>query len=142
MWYLLIPAAVVVGGWLFGARLVLSKAPPLKHDPEPPTPFPGSIPTQFTPGVLPSLPPLPASAEAPSSPSGPGPIVAGDTVMVDIAKAGNLPIEVQGVIPMFVMSLNVDGDSAKEHIMCSFVRPEMMILGPQVVRRAACRKVV
>jgi hypothetical protein len=42
MWYLLIPAAAVVGAWLYGAHKVATKAPPLQHDPEPNAKLPTS----------------------------------------------------------------------------------------------------
>jgi hypothetical protein len=35
MWILLLPAAAIVAGWLYGAHKVAAKAPPLAHDKEP-----------------------------------------------------------------------------------------------------------
>jgi len=34
MWILIIPAAAIVGAWIFGATLVAKKAPPIVHDEE------------------------------------------------------------------------------------------------------------
>jgi hypothetical protein len=146
MGYLAIAALFVAAGWFYGVKKVIDKAPPLPHDPPPPgaglPQIPGvTIPTQFVPGVLPPGV-IPAPPGAPPSVSPGTTIEAGDTVIVDIAKAGTLPPQIQGTIPMFVMSLDVPGDLNKQFILCSFVRPELMVLGEQHVLRAACRKAV
>jgi hypothetical protein len=139
MGYLAIAALFVAAGWFYGVKKVIDKSPPLPHDPPPPQGLP-AVP-QFVPGVLPPGV-VPAPPDAPPSISPGTTILAGDTVIVDIAKAGTLPPQIQGTIPMFVISLDVPGDLRKELILCSFVRPELMVLGEQPVLRAACRKAI
>jgi hypothetical protein len=167
MYWLAIPAAAIFGAWVYGVYKATTQPraapidpafspPPAQPQGQPtlPTQFkpgPGGgileLPTQFKPGLgggILQLPTVPAGPEAPKSASGPSSTIqVGDTIIVDIAKnAGNLPEFIQGQIPMFVMALDVPGDFVKEFFLASFVRPEMMVLGNQPVRRSASRKAV
>ena len=69
MWLLLIPAAIIIGSWFYGASKV--STPPLAHDPEQPIPLPGTgtVDGHGT-GVV-----------------GPQPLKVGDTVIADFANA-------------------------------------------------------
>lgn len=75
-----------------------------------------------------------------------GPIIEGDLINVDVAKAGfAIPQNVAslGTIYMHVKSLKVPGDTVPPaKILAEFVAPEFMVLGPQQVNRIACTKVV
>ncbi len=133
MWILLIPAAVIVGAWIYGATKVNQPRFDSGNSPTP-APLPSQSPPPFVPGVF-DAPPANTPLTLPAAPAKQQSIAIGDTVVVDMSKAANLPVPAIGTIPMFVMALDVDGDTS--FLLCSFIPVEMQVLGFQAVARSA-----
>lgn len=117
MWpFFFVGGAVILGGWLWGASKVATKAPPFANNSGPS--FPQSIP------VFPSMPPL---------------FAVGEIVFVDLFKAKLAPPGFSS--SMRVDSLFVTNDPNQEFMLASFPNnafpnhPELALSGQRIIPR-------